>query len=38
VTLDNERQCKFVVDSAELESWQFRKKALEPIFYGDLTK
>jgi hypothetical protein len=38
VTLDNERQCKFVVDGVELEDWQFRKKALEHIFFGELSR
>jgi hypothetical protein len=38
VTLDNERQCKFVVGGLELEEWQFRKKALEHIFLGELAQ
>lgn len=34
VTLSNDRVCRFVVDDQELEDWQFRKKALEGLFFG----
>jgi hypothetical protein len=34
LTLGNDGQCRLRVgDSEELEFWQFRKKALEPIFF-----
>jgi hypothetical protein len=38
VTIDNDRQCKFFVNGELLEDWQFRKKALEHIFFGELAK
>jgi len=34
VTLDNDKQCKFVVGQEQLEEWQFRKKALEGVLFG----
>jgi hypothetical protein len=36
VSLNNEGRCTLrLEDSTELEQWQFRKKALEGIFFGD---
>jgi hypothetical protein len=35
VTLADDRQCKIVVGQEVLEEWQFRKKALESIFFGE---
>ena len=34
VTLSNEAECRFVVDGSELLDWQFRKAALEALFFG----
>jgi hypothetical protein len=34
-TLNNDRECKIVVEGEELGSWQFRKKALEPLFFDE---
>ena len=36
VTLNNNKQCRLVVGNEELEPWQFRKKTLEKLFFGDL--
>jgi hypothetical protein len=35
LTINNERQCRLVVNGQELEEWQFRKLALEQIFFGE---
>lgn len=32
-TLDKEGRCRFIVGDEELENWQFRKKALESLFF-----
>lgn len=37
-TLDDEGQCKLSVNGQELELWQFRKKALEALFFNDPQK
>jgi hypothetical protein len=34
ITLNEERECVFVVDGEELESWQVRRKALESLFFS----
>jgi hypothetical protein len=34
VTLNNERECRLVVGNEEMEGWQFRKKALEGVFFS----
>jgi len=33
LTINKDKQCRFLVGSDELEEWQFRKKALEPLFF-----
>jgi len=33
LTLNKERQCRFMVKGEELESWQLRKKVLERLFF-----
>lgn len=33
-TLNEKRMCVFAVDDRLLESWQFRKEALEDLFFG----
>lgn len=33
LTIDKDKQCRFLLGSEELEEWQFRKKALEPLFF-----
>ena len=33
VTLNKDRECRFVVGEEELESWQLRKKVLEKLFF-----
>lgn len=33
LTLNRERQCRFVVDGQELEGWQVRQMALSPLFF-----
>ncbi len=35
VTLNNEKQCMLVVEKEEMEEWQFRKKALEVLFFSE---
>jgi hypothetical protein len=35
LTLDNNGQCKFVLDGEELDPWQLLKRVLEPLFFGD---
>lgn len=36
VFLNDEGRCKLKMeDGTELEQWQFRRKALEPLFFGD---
>lgn len=35
VGLNNEGRCVLRLNEAELEQWQFRKKALEGLFFGD---
>jgi hypothetical protein len=34
LTLNDEGECKFKIDGKERESWQFRKMALEDLFFG----
>ena len=34
LTLNNEGQCRLKVKDAELEQWQFRRMALEDLFFG----
>jgi hypothetical protein len=34
LTLNNEGQCKLRVEDQELELWQFRRMALEKLFFG----
>jgi hypothetical protein len=34
LTLTNDRECRLVVASEEMEQWQFRKKALERLFFS----
>ncbi len=33
LTLNRDRQCRFVVDGAEREGWEIRQMALEPLFF-----
>lgn len=33
LTINKDKQCRFLIGSEELEEWQFRKKALEPLFF-----
>lgn len=33
LTLNQNRECRFVVDAEELERWQLRQKALSPLFF-----
>jgi hypothetical protein len=33
VTLSDDGECRFMVDGAEREFWQLRKRALEDLFY-----
>jgi hypothetical protein len=35
ITFTNECECKLVVGGEELYPWQFRKKALEGLFFGE---
>ena len=34
LTLNDDGECRLVVDGAELQEWQFLKRALEPLFFG----
>jgi hypothetical protein len=34
LTLNKKRECRLLVNGEELEQWQFRKMALESIFFG----
>jgi hypothetical protein len=34
VTLNKEKQCVFVIDGEELEGWQVRKRAIEPLLFS----
>jgi hypothetical protein len=34
LTINKDKQCRFLVEGEELEEWQFRKKALEPLFFS----
>lgn len=34
LTINKDKQCRFLVAGEELEEWQFRKKALEPLFFS----
>lgn len=34
VTLNKDKQCVFMVDSEEMESWQLRKKGVGPLFFS----
>jgi 16S rRNA U1498 N3-methylase RsmE len=34
VTINNDRECRLLVNGQELEEWQFRKMALEPLFFS----
>lgn len=33
LTLNKDRLCRFVVDGQEMEEWQLRQKALDPLFF-----
>jgi hypothetical protein len=35
ITLNNQCECKLVADGEELYDWQFRKMALEKLFFGE---
>jgi hypothetical protein len=37
VALDKSGQCRILIYGQEFEDWQFRQRALEPIFFGDST-
>jgi len=34
ITLNDAGECKLRVDTEEVESWQFRRRALEELFFG----
>jgi hypothetical protein len=34
LTLNNEGKCRLLVNDTELTQWQFRRKALEKLFFG----
>ena len=34
VTLNKDKQCRLLVNGEEMEEWQFRKKALERLFFS----
>ncbi len=34
ITLNNEGKCRLVVEEEELTQWQFRRMALEKLFFG----
>jgi hypothetical protein len=36
VTLNNDKRCMLVVAGEQMEAWQFRRLALETLFFGDL--
>jgi hypothetical protein len=33
LTIDKNKECRFLIEGDELEEWQVRKKALEPLFF-----
>jgi hypothetical protein len=35
LTLNKDKQCMFLVGNKELEGWQFRKQALELLFFSE---
>jgi hypothetical protein len=35
LTLNKDKQCRFLLGTEELEGWQFRKKALELLFFSE---
>ena len=35
LTLNDAGECRLLVDGKELEQWQFRRKALESLFFGE---
>ena len=35
VTINDDKECVLVVGEEQLQEWQFRKKSLEAIFFGD---
>jgi hypothetical protein len=37
ITINNKGQCRLRVNDQELEEWQFRKKALEDLFFEGLS-
>jgi hypothetical protein len=37
LTINNKRQCRLKVNGEELEQWQFRKRALEGLFFKTTT-
>lgn len=34
LTLNDDGECRLLVDGAELRPWQFLKRVLEPVFFG----
>ena len=38
LTLNDEGECRFKINGEELESWQLRKRALESLFFEDITR
>jgi len=36
VTLTDDRECRIVVGLEIIEEWQFRKRALEFLFFGEV--
>jgi hypothetical protein len=38
IGLNNEGRCVLKNSDEEIEHWQFRKKALEPLFFGPMVK
>jgi hypothetical protein len=38
VTISDDRECRIVVDGEQLEEWQFRKRALETLFFGEMGR
>jgi len=35
LTLNDAGECRLHVDGKDLEQWQFRRKVLEPLFFGE---
>lgn len=38
LTLNDEGECRLLVDGAELQEWQFLKRALEPVLFGEFRR